>query len=241
MTDPMRATAARWRPAWRAAARCDAWGPCPEGGTFGPARSASAECPRPRSRAATPSCDQGVRRPRIGSPGWVVALAGRARLRTVTGRSWVEARCPRVGQPVAPTGSMSAAVIPNRRARRVDVTDALGHRVLVTRRDPRLDRRPREVPGVGQLRGQARGHHVEVVDLAVGPQCGEQRVAADPAVGGERVVDRRDQVDDVAGLVEEVAVDYNGRRRSARSAAAWSTPRRKQGSTRVGQQRRRQR
>ena len=84
---------------------------------------------------------------------------------------------------------------PEPEPRRVDVTDALLHRVLVAGPDPGLDRGAGEVAGVGQLRGQARGHHVEVVDLAVGPQLGEQRVAADRAVGGQRVVDRRDQVD----------------------------------------------
>ena len=57
---------------------------------------------------------------------------------------------------------------PEPEPRRVDITDALLHGVLVTRPDPGLDRRAREVARVGQLRGQVRGHHVEVVDLAVG-------------------------------------------------------------------------
>jgi len=89
----------------------------------------------------------------------------------------------------------------------VDVTDALVHGVLVAGVDTGLDRGAGEVAGVGQLGGQVRGHHVEVVDLAVASQLGEQGVVADYAVGGQRLVDLRDQVDQAADLVEEVLVE----------------------------------
>ena len=142
-----------------------------------------------RRQPPTASRALGLRKLAWGADGWPQIAAGDAPGARAAPRPDAARRTPPPerrpsGSPSGPgrhagTGARGDA---EPQAGRPRAADPLRDGVGVARPDAVLDRGPREVRGGGLGGRQARGHDVEVVDPAVGPQPPPGRVVADVAV-----------------------------------------------------------